>query len=217
MEPVTHVLWDLDGTLVRNVAGAGSLYHEAIELAAGRDIAERVANQHGATDALVLHEMIAHHQLDPKLRGAATAYLEELSRLRWQKGEVREACPGIPEALAAVSAAGHTNALLTGNGRERARYKLLSASLDVDAFDWTHSYFGDRTLIRSDLAKRAAAELEDPIIVGDTPRDGDAAFVSRLRFLAVATGAFPAEELGAHAVTVVADMVDGLPVLLELL
>jgi phosphoglycolate phosphatase len=214
---VTHVLWDLDGTLVRNAPGAGGLYHEAIELAVGREIAERVPNQHGATDAMVLHEMIAHHQLDARLRSAATAYLDELSRLRWEKGEVREPCPGVPEALAAVAEAGHVNALLTGNGRDRARYKLLAAGIDADLFDWTRSYFGDRTLIRSDLARRAAAELDAPVIVGDTPRDGDAAFVSRLRFVGVATGAYAAEELGEHAVLVVDDLVEGLPGLLALL
>jgi phosphoglycolate phosphatase len=214
---VTYVLWDLDGTLVRNTENAGSLYHEAVELAAGKPIGDPVPNQHGLTDAMVLSEMIVAHDLDPKLRGAATAYLEELSRLRFEHGEVREACPGAPEALAAVAQAGHTNALLTGNGRERARFKLLAASLDVTLFDWEHSYFGDRTLIRSDLAKRAAHDLDEPIIVGDTPRDGDAAFVSRLRFVGVATGAYGVADLGAHAVAVIDDLESGLPALLDVL
>ena len=130
---------------------------------------------------------------------------------------MREPCPGVPNALAAVAAAGHTNALLTGNGRERARYKLLAASIDVTQFDWTHSYFGDRTLIRSDFAKRAAHDLDRPLIVGDTPRDGDAAFVSRLQFVGVATGAYGVDDLGAHAVAVLDDLVSGLPKLLDVL
>ena len=59
-----YILWDVDGTLVRNGSDAGNLYHEAVELAAGRTIANKLPNRHGKTDGQILWETLEAHGLD---------------------------------------------------------------------------------------------------------------------------------------------------------
>lgn len=217
MRDVSYILWDVDGTLVRNGSDAGNLYHEALELAAGRTIANKLPNRHGKTDGQILWESLDAHGLPSSLHAAAAAHLDELSRLRFERGEHRTLCPGVIPALSATRAAGWTNALLTGNSRARSFYKVTGAGIDEHTIDWGHSYFGSVTPIRSDLTRAAAAELDRPtVIIGDTVNDGVAADAAGLPFIAVATGVFSATELGeTSALLVIDDLESGLTALLD--
>lgn len=219
MVHVTYLLWDVDGTLVYNGKDAGNLYHDAVQLAGGREIGERLGNMHGKTDGQILTETLAHHGVDPDLHELARHHLDELSRQRHEAGNHRVLCPGVVPALEATAALGFTNALLTGNGLVRSRYKLTGAGLSPAFFDWEHSYFGNVAPIRSDLTLAAARDLgTSAIILGDTPNDGRAADAAGLRFLAVATGAYSADELRQTSATlVVDDLESGLNALLEAL
>jgi phosphoglycolate phosphatase-like HAD superfamily hydrolase len=202
---------------VNNGTDAGNLYHKAVELAAGRSIANKLPNRHGKTDGQILWETLEAHGLAAELHAAAAMHLDELSRLRFERGEHRTLCAGVIPALTAAARAGWTNALLTGNGRARSFYKITGAGVDEHTIDWEHSYFGNVTPIRSDLTRAAAAELDAPIvIIGDTPNDGVAADAAGLPFLAVATGAYTAEELRAtSALIVIDDLESGLDALLD--
>ena len=214
----TYILWDVDGTLVRNGKDAGNLYHEAVELAVGSAIANRLPNTHGKTDGQILRETIAAHGLDESLHAEASRHLDELSRLRHEAGNHRELCPGVHEALAATAARGWVNCLLTGNSASRSRYKVSGAGVDPEVFDWQHSWFGDVSPVRSELTLRARAELPDDtlVIIGDTPGDDIAATAAGLPFIAVATGVFTADDLRAtDAVLVIDDLASGLEALLE--
>jgi len=214
----TYILWDVDGTLVRNGKDAGNLYHEAVELAVGRSIANRLPNTHGKTDGQILRETLAAHGLPEDLHSSASTHLDELSRLRHESGNHRELCPGVHEALAATAARGWVNCLLTGNSALRSRYKVTGAGVDADVFDWSHSYFGEVSPIRSDLTLRARAELPDGrlVIVGDTLNDDVAAVAAGIPFIGVATGVFGADELRTTgALVVIDDLAVGLDALLE--
>jgi len=213
----TYILWDVDGTLVRNGKDAGNLYHEAVELAVGRSIANRLPNTHGKTDGQILRETLAAHGLPEDLHSSASTHLDELSRLRHESGNHRELCPGVHEALAATAARGWVNCLLTGNSALRSRYKVTGAGVDADVFDWSHSYFGEVSPIRSDLTLRARAELPDDrlVIVGDTLNDDVAAVAAGIPFIGVATGVFGADELRTTgALVVIDDLATGLDALL---
>ena len=213
----TYLLWDVDGTLVRNGADAGNMYHDAVELAAGHPIGARLPNSHGKTDALVLQEQLAAHGLAPELHGGAVQHLDELSRLRHERGHHRELCPGVAEALAATAARGWVNCLLTGNSASRSRYKVTGAGLAAELFDWDHSWFGSLTPVRSDLTVQARRKLADDVLVviGDTPGDDVAAAVAGIPFIAVATGVYLAEDLReTGAILVIDDLATGLEVLL---
>ena len=216
----TIILWDVDGTLVLNGKDAGNLYHEAIELAVGHPIANRLPNTHGKTDGQILRESLEAHGLNAGLHASASRHLDELSRLRHENGNHRELAPGVAEALTATAAAGYRNALLTGNSANRSRYKVTGAGLSADLFEWDHSYFGDVTPVRSDLTLRAAAEHPDDVlvIVGDTLGDDVAATAAGLAFIAVATGVFAAEQLReTNAIVVVEDLATGLDAVLAAL
>ncbi|TBN56966.1 HAD family hydrolase [Glaciihabitans arcticus] len=217
---MNFILWDVDGTLVYNGADAGNLYHDALEIVVGRPLGDRLPGTHGKTDGQIITENLSHFDLDPALHPLVVDQLDELSRLRHDAGNHRELCPGVASALAAVSAGGWTSGLLTGNSAARARYKVTGAGLSADLFDWEHSYFGERDPLRTDLTRRARAELPDAriVIIGDTPNDGLAADAAGMEFLAVGTGAFSLDDLRAtSARVVVADLATGLPGILEAL
>jgi phosphoglycolate phosphatase len=221
-DPAKTVLWDIDGTLLLNSAKAGAFYHDAIREVAGVGPGpdEPHAVEHGKTDGQILAERLERWGGDPALFDAVSARMDELSDAYLTDAARRVAAPGVDAALHAVAAAGWSNGLLTGNSPHRARVKLQGAAIDVDAFDWDHSYFGDHHLRRSDLTAAARADLggATAVILGDTPADGAAADAVGFPFLAVATGAYDVETLRAtSAVVVLPDLVEGLPALLEAL
>lgn len=209
----TYILWDVDGTLLRNGSESRNLYHEAIALAAGHSLPPALPTMHGKPDGQILTETIAHYGLDPLLHSAASAHLDELSRLRHEEGMRREVCPGVPEALQLFAGRGWSNALLTGNSANRAKFKLVGAGLAEELFDWENSYFGEFAAVRAELTERAAKELRGHrlVIIGDTPGDDLAAKAADIPFIAVATGAYSPEELReTGAVVVVDDLESGL-------
>jgi phosphoglycolate phosphatase len=209
----TYILWDVDGTLLRNGREAANLYHEAIELTAGRALPVAFPQMHGKTDGQIITETLAAHGLAPELHDVARGHLDELSRLRHEAGLHREICPGIRDALRIFADRGWVNALLTGNSGNRARFKIDGAGLPVDAFDWDHSYFGDRVPLRSELTIRAQEELMGGrlVIIGDTPADDVAAQAAGIPFVGVATGVYEADDLReTGALIVVDDFASGL-------
>lgn len=213
-----YILWDVDGTLVRNGKDAGNLYHEAVELAAGHAIANRLPNTHGKTDGQILRETLAAHGLSAELHAEASRHLDELSRLRHESGNHRELCPGVLDALAATAERGWVNGLLTGNSASRSRFKVTGAGVDAELFDWEHSWFGEVSPVRSDLTLAARAALPEDllVIIGDTPGDDIAAKAAGIPFIAVATGVFTADDLReTGAILVIDDLESGLDDLLE--
>lgn len=207
----TTVLWDIDGTLVMNASSPGNLYHLALERAVGRDLVLRVGHQHGRTDAGLIAEHVRAHQLDDTLIPAVSRHLHDLTEERHRSGDHRSPAPGAIALVARFAELGWRNGLLTGNSAYRARVKLQGAGFDVDAFDWEHSYFGDTEVERTGVTARAAAALAGTraVIVGDTPRDGEAADAVGIPFLAVATGVYDVDELRATgAVTIARNCVE---------
>ena len=131
----TYVLWDIDGTLIYNTPQGGALYIEAIEQVTGTRPTVPVDNPHGMTEGQLLIEILKANELDTARIGDVLYQLDVLSREQHERGHVREACVGAYSAVAAVADRGWTNALLTGNGPNRARYKLLAAGFDPEDFD----------------------------------------------------------------------------------
>ncbi|OEI70027.1 HAD family hydrolase [Curtobacterium sp. ER1/6] len=202
----TTVLWDIDGTLVLNAASPGNLYHLALERAVGRDLVLRVGHQHGRTDAGLIAEHVRAHDLDDALIPTVSRHLRDLTDERFHRGERRAPAPGAVALVHRFARLGWRNGLLTGNSAHRARVKLAGAGFDVGAFDWEHSYFGDEEVERTGVTTRAAAALAGTraVIVGDTPRDGEAADAVGIPFVAVATGVYDVEALRATSAVAVA-------------
>jgi phosphoglycolate phosphatase-like HAD superfamily hydrolase len=202
----TTVLWDIDGTLVRNTASPGNLYHLALERALGRDLPLLVGHQHGRTDAGIIAEHVRAHRLDDDFVPTVSSHLRDLTDERHRSGDRRTPAPGAADLVRRFASLGWRNGLLTGNSEHRARIKLSGAGFDLDAFDWEHSYFGDEEVERAGVTALAARALAGTraVIVGDTPRDGEAADAAGIPFLAVATGAYDVEALRATSAVAVA-------------
>ena len=214
----TYILWDIDGTLIYNTPNAGALYLDAIEQVTGTRPTVRVADPHGMTEGQLLLAILEVNGLDARHLGDVLYQLDELSREQHERGHVRDACTGAAEAIAAAASRGWVNALLTGNGPNRARYKLLAAGYNPEDFDWEHSYFGHQSPTRHHLTAGARDALvdHDAIIIGDTPNDGLAADSAGIPFIAVATGIYSADQLRAtSALVVVEDLSNGLDDLLS--
>lgn len=216
-----YVLWDVDGTLLRNGgAEAGTLYDEAIKDVTGFQPGGRRPAEHGKVDGQIIAERLDEYGLSQDHHEAVSARLEALSRERHTGASRRELAPGVREALAAVAAAGWANCLLTGNSPGRARAKFDGAGLDADLFDWEHSYFGNRARARSEVTANARAGLGDApvVIIGDTPTDDVAAQSAGIPFIAVATGIYSTEDLrNTGAIVVLDDLASGLDTLLATL
>ena len=215
----TTILWDVDGTLLLNAfSGGGELYHSAVERAVGRELSPPLPRTHGKPDGLILSEILTHFGFGDEWHEPARVALDELSQERAERGDRREVAPGVEDALRACAAHGWVNALLTGNSLTRSRVKLegaglTAAALGDAAFDWQRSFFGATARDRSEITRAARAALpeETLVIVGDTPRDDEAAVAAGIPFIAVATGAFSVEELQrTGAILVVPQLADTL-------
>jgi len=214
----TTILWDVDGTLLLNsFGGGGELYHTAVERTVGLELRPSMPRTHGKPDGLIVSEILAHFGYDDSWHERARGMLDELSIERSQAGDRREVAPGVVDALRAVTARGWHNALLTGNSLVRARVKLEGAGLGPEWFDWKRSFFGATARHRSEItrAARAALPSETLVIVGDTPRDDEAATAAGMPFIGVATGVFTVDDLReTGAVLVVPDLAGSLDAVL---
>lgn len=214
------VLWDIDGTLIYNTSGAGSLYLDAIEQVTAARPTVPVDNPHGMTEGQLLTAILDANGHDGTALGDVLVRLDELSLARHEAGDVRTACVGVDAALRAVAARGWVNALLTGNGPRRAGYKLTDAGIDTARFDWGHSFFGHESPTRHHLTEGARTALagHPSIIIGDTPNDSFAADSAGIPFVAVATGVYTAAQLARTSALLVAqDLESGLDDILEII
>ena len=107
--------------------------------------------------------------------------------------------PGVKQVLSYLAAKGALLGLATGNLEAIGWIKIEQAGLR----EWFRfGGFSDHFAIRSELigqaarkAREMAGESATVCVVGDTPRDIEAARANRLPVIAVATGNFSFDEL----------------------
>jgi phosphoglycolate phosphatase-like HAD superfamily hydrolase len=214
------VLWDVDHTLV-DAGGVGSrAFGAAFRRLFGRDIVE-VPLMAGRTDrAIAIDVLRANGIADPEphleeFRIAAEEALGGLHDVLRTRGRV---LPGAAEALVAVRGRAVAQTLLTGNIRTFAEVKMrvfgLAEHLDLDigAYGWADAVRANLVAIaRSSARQRYGRDFagRSTVLVGDTPRDVEAALATGASIVAVATGRYGVDELraaGAH--TVLPDLTD---------
>ncbi|MFJ8954974.1 HAD family hydrolase [Streptomyces sp. NPDC102381] len=191
------VLWDIDHTLIENAGVSKEIYASAFEIAAGRPAVHR-ARTEGRTDRLILAGMFLDHELEPPAWSLLESALEEAG-VGWEAELATRgwALPGVKEALTAVAAdPGMVSSVLTGNIRANARVKLAPFGLD-ELVDLECGAYGADAVNRAalvDVAReriqaRYGLGLKTPVVlVGDTPRDVEAALSSGAHVVAVASG-----------------------------
>lgn len=212
------VLWDIDHTLIENAGVSKEIYAAAFTALSGRE-PTGPARTEGRTDRLIMRDMFAREGLpvpdwrliETALAQAGQARLEELRR----RGT---ALPGVHEALKAASTqSGWISSVLTGNIAANACVKLAAFGLDSLLDLPVGSYGADAELrphlvaVARERARRHRGVSADvpTVLVGDTPRDVEAALTTGSGILAVASGIHTPKELSeAGAAEVLPDLSD---------
>jgi phosphoglycolate phosphatase-like HAD superfamily hydrolase len=211
------LLFDVDGTLV-HAAGAGRRALERVMSAEVGPLDGALAGLRldGMTDRLIVRRV-----LDALGRPFEEALCDRvLDRyVEALRGEIAgpgfRVLPGVTSLLGDLARGGATLGLCTGNVPEGARLKLARGGLDA-FFEWgpraIAGFAGDgeaRERVLEAALRRGAEWLGHPLdpgdalVIGDTPRDVEAARAHGVPVLAVATGRFTVAELreaGADAV-----------------
>jgi phosphoglycolate phosphatase len=204
------VLWDIDHTLIESSGVSKEIYAAAFASLAGRD-PERPARTEGRTDRLILAEMFRDHGMRPPpwqdILPALAAAGAGREGVLAQRGYV---LPGVREALGALTAeAGMVSSVLTGNIAANALVKLRVFGLNT-LLDMECGAYGEESADRAALVKAARDHIQEAhdlpdvpvVLVGDTPRDVQAALESDAHVVAVASGIHSVDELRAAGAAV---------------
>lgn len=201
------VLFDIDGTLTRTQNGFVP-FNEAILAAFGFPGDIRAVVPDGNTDPSIVEEICAKAEIETRFGDEDwqrfTIHLRERYRHHVLQGTtVIQALPGAAPLLRAIANRDDLGAsIVTGNFEATAGIKLEAAGL---APYLRRGAYASDSRYRADLPEIArqrweqstgqAVGHEDCVVVGDTPRDLEAALSNKMKCILVGTGRYPVEEL----------------------
>jgi phosphoglycolate phosphatase len=199
-------LFDIDGTLLRS---RDRIHMDSVaasvQRVTGFEITLAGILLHGSTDTAILRE--ACHQagvppaiLEARIESILEAMRQCVAERRHELDLVR--MPGVEDSLRHLARRGALLGLATGNLEMIGWIKVEQAGLR----EWFRfGGFSDHFPVRAELvcqAAKKARELTGPeatvCVVGDTPRDIEAARANFLSVIAVATGRYSFDELLEH-------------------
>jgi phosphoglycolate phosphatase-like HAD superfamily hydrolase len=206
----TLLLFDIDGTLIRESQAIKISYVEAIRSCLGINITNNDLNTSGKTDLLIFKDILERIRIDTAkidYNDLIREYLSNLEKvIRQDPGIV---LPGVKSLLNMLSKQKHMRlALATGNIEKGAKIKLSAHALD--------SYFevggfGTDAIQRSRIVSAGISKAQKHfhtifqrvVVVGDTTYDIKAAQENNVHSIAVATGPFNPNELRLQQPTIV--------------
>ena len=211
------VLWDIDHTLLVAPGFGQLIYTQVFPEVTGKPLAE-LAHMAGRPDLDIMTETMRLNGVEPTpelLAAMAAGVIREFTARQDDLRDRGYLLPGAQETLVALAGepAIHQS-VLTGNLREVARLKLdtlgLLGYLDLDsgAYGGDHAARPELVGIARDRATRRTGlsfDGEATLLVGDTPRDVEAAVRTGARIIAVATGSYSADDLRAAGAPIVLD------------
>jgi len=220
------VLWDVDYTLVSTGHVGSRLYEIVLADLYGLSLPANLTSMAGRTDTSIALEVLRAAGLPdpdrelPRFQAALADRAPGLADLVRKMGRV---LPGVEPALLAIGDAGRSGemiiqSLLTGNIPALARVKLGALGL-AGLVDLSIGAYGDVSETRGDLvpvARQNAAGRygtdfagHSTVLIGDTPKDIEAAAQHGARSVGVATGSFTMQQLiDAGAGVVLPDLTD---------
>jgi phosphoglycolate phosphatase len=198
-------LFDIDGTLLRS---RDRVHFESVadgvKRVTGFEVSMAGIALHGNTDTAILREAcsragISADALEPQIAAILDAMCASVVERRHELDPIL--MPGVNEALRHLANRGALLGVATGNLEMIGWIKIEAAGLR----EWFRfGGFSDRFPVRSELIGHAAEKargLAGPeariCVVGDTPRDIEAARANHLAVIAVATGHFDFDALHA--------------------
>ena len=219
-------LFDVDGTLVRTEGPSrhSRAFKAAFKRVYGTDCSF-AAGMHGMTDlqifGVLARDLGASDGRPEDLALEACQQMIELYAVRDEADGTYVELPGVRAFLERLRESGVALGLITGNVPEIARDKLETTDLEHFFAFGSFGSEGDERRILPPLAVARAERIlggkVDPrnvFVIGDTPRDVEAALSNGYRAIGVATGFVSVEELGkTGADLVVPDLADPAPIL----
>jgi phosphoglycolate phosphatase-like HAD superfamily hydrolase len=215
------VLFDVDGTLI-STGGAGTRsWRWAFEELHGipADIGEH--SEAGMTDPVVgsstFRNVLHRDPTEGELGLLLAAYLQRLpTEVQASKGY--RVLPGAKEVLRSLHQTRRMTGIVTGALEKAARIKLARGDLNrFLSFGGFGSDSADRTELTRRAIERGAALIRGELppgcvhILGDTPRDMEAAAAVGAVPIGVATGAYRADALRLAGAKVVVATLEGYP------
>jgi phosphoglycolate phosphatase len=213
-------LFDIDGTLLRSRDRVHmDSVASSVRRVMGIEVSLAGVALAGNTDTSILREAcqqagIAPEVLEPQVAAVLDAMGQSVAGRRHELQLVL--MPGVEETLAHLARNGALLGVATGNLEMIGWIKIETAGLR----EWFHfGGFSDHFPVRSELIGHAAEKAREMAganarvcVVGDTPRDIEAARRNALPVISVATGHFSFEELLEHGpevcTTSLADLLD---------
>ncbi len=199
-------LFDIDGTLLRSRDRIHfNSFASSIREVTGFEVSLTGVVLHGGTDTAILCEAFAlagvpRQAWEPQLEAILEAMRQTIASRR---GELDLwTMPAVEETLTHLAGRGALLGLATGNLEMIGWTKVEEVGLR----EWFRfGGFSDRFPVRSAMVADAAAKARQLLqtlpasicVVGDTPRDIEAARANELPVIAVATGNYSFEELAA--------------------
>jgi phosphoglycolate phosphatase-like HAD superfamily hydrolase len=200
-------LFDIDGTLLRTRDRIHvDSFASSVQRVTGFEVTLAGVVLHGHTDTGILREACHQAGVPPEVLEEHTeAILAAMGRAVAERRDAMDLVrmPGVEDTLRHLAARGALLGVATGNLEMIGWIKVEQAGLR----EWFRfGGFSDKFPIRSELIGNAAAKAREMAgtlarvcVVGDTPRDIEAARANSLPVIAVATGRYGFDELAAHA------------------
>jgi phosphoglycolate phosphatase len=199
-------LFDIDGTLLRSRDRIHfNSFAASFKRVTGFELSFAGVQLAGNTDTAILREACQQAGIPPGVMEESTdAVLEAIRRSVVEKRSQLDLIrmPGVEEALRHLAGKGAFLGVASGNLETIGWIKIEEAGLR----EWfKFGGFSDHVSVRSELIAQAAAKAREMAstdasvcVVGDTPRDIEAARANRLPVIAVATGHFSFDDLLKH-------------------
>ncbi|HEU5450992.1 MAG TPA: HAD family hydrolase [Terriglobales bacterium] len=199
-------LFDIDGTLLNTRDGVHyHAFHHAVRDVFGVDSSIDGVPVHGNTDIGILRAVLERGGISAEViaERLPLALRHMCDEVQQNAAGIRpELCPSIADLLRRLQAAGKLMGIVSGNLEPIGWAKLSAAGLR-DYFSF--GSFSDRHERRADIFRHGIAEARQRLgpnarvcVVGDTPRDIEAAREVGIPVIAVATGIFTRDDLLAH-------------------
>jgi phosphoglycolate phosphatase len=199
------VLFDVDGTLIDTGGAGGRSWSHAFRQAFGIDGDIRKFTEVGMTDPVVARQTfegtLGREPTTDEVIRLMMRYVLRLPEEVASSSGYR-VMPGVHQLLQRLVAADTLLGLVTGNIEGAAHIKISRAGLQRF---FLFGGYGSDSAERSDLTRAAIARAEalsghdiDPsqvLVVGDTPRDVEAAHGAGAIAVGVATGEYSVDEL----------------------
>ena len=199
-------LFDIDGTLLRSRDRIHmDSMPQSVQRVTGFEITLAGILLHGSTDTAILREACNQAGVPPEvLETRSEAILEAMRQTVAERRHEMDLIrmPGVEDALRHLARRGALLGLATGNLEVIGWIKVEQAGLR----EWfKFGGFSDHFPVRSELIAQAAKKARElssggarVCVVGDTPRDIEAARANFLSVIAVATGRYSFDELMEH-------------------